>query len=155
MIILAFILVILGILGVIYPMIPGAFMSFGGLVALYFSDKYSFSTTELVVWGVLMVIVSLVDAIMAPLITKRMGGSKLATKGSFVGVIIGSFFFPPFGMILGAFIGALLGEMKETKKLDSHSFKIAMGSFLGFILGTGLKLIFSVSVLVLLIFKIV
>lgn len=153
MIILAFLLAIVGILGAIYPIIPAALMSYGALVALYFSDKYSFSLTELIVWGVLMVIVSLVDAIMAPLITKRMGGSKLATTGSFVGVIVGSLFFPPFGMILGAFIGALLGEMKETKKLDSHSFKIAMGSFLGFILGTGLKLIFSVTILILLIFK--
>lgn len=153
MIILAFILAIVGILGAIYPVIPAVLVSYGALVALFFSDKHIFSLTELIIWGVGMVVVSLVDAIMAPLITKRMGGSKLATKGSFIGVIVGSFFFPPFGMILGAFFGALLGEISETKKLDNHSVKIALGSFLGFILGTGLKLIFSVTILIMLIFK--
>ena len=91
--------------------------------------------------------------IMAPLITKKMGGSKRATRGSFVGVIAGSFFIPPFGMLIGSFAGALLGEWSENNRLDSKSFKIALGSFLGFILGTGLKLMVSIMILIVLIYK--
>ncbi len=48
-------------------------------------------------------------------------------------------------MILGAFLGALLGEIwyNKTDKGISGSLKPAFGSFLGFLFGIGLKLVAS------------
>lgn len=153
LIILAYLLAIIGILGAIYPIIPGAIVSFGSLLVFYFATTDKMSLTFLIVWGVVVAIASVIDSVLPPLITKRMGGSKKATTGSLVGVIVGSFFFPPFGMLLGAFAGALLGEWLETKSLDSRAMRIAIGSFAGFILGTGLKLIISIMILIALIIK--
>lgn len=153
LIIIAYLLAIVGILGAIYPVIPGAIVSFGSLLVFYFATTDKMSLTFLIMWGVVVVIASVIDSVLPPLITKRMGGSKKATTGSLIGVIVGSFFFPPFGMLFGAFAGALIGEWFETKLLDSRAIKIAMGSFVGFILGTGLKLMVSVMILIALIIK--
>lgn len=154
LIILSFVLAVVGILGAIYPIIPGALVSYGSLVVFYFATNDKLSLTGLIIWGVVIIIISAVDAVMAPLITRRMGGSKRATSGSFVGVIVGSFFFPPFGMMVGAFLGALLGQWSESNKLEAAEVRIAIGSFLGFIVGTGLKLIISLMILITLILKV-
>lgn len=153
LIILSLLLAIVGILGAVYPIIPGAIVSYSSLVVFFFATNDKISVWGLIIWGIVVGIISLIDALMAPLITKRMGGSKSATKGSFIGVLVGSFFIPPFGMILGSFIGALVGEWIETNNLDSKAIKVAIGSFLGFILGTGLKLMVSIMILITLIIK--
>lgn len=153
LVVLSFVLAMVGILGAIYPIIPGALVSFGALLLFFFSGNDALALSTLIIWGVVVLVVSVVDSIIPPLITSKMGGSKKATWGSAIGVIIGSFFFPPLGMILGAFLGALIGEFLETSRLGSKEFRIAMGSFFGFILGTGLKLIVSIMILIVLIFK--
>ena len=71
---------------------------------------------------------------------KRFGGSKQATTGSTVGLIVGMIFFPPFGLILGAFAGALIGELMHDKENLAKAFRVALSSFVAFVFGTGLKL---------------
>ena len=44
-------------------------------------------------------------------------------------------------MIIGSFLGAFLLELYYARKSTPDALKSAAGSFLGFILGTGLKLI--------------
>lgn len=155
LLILAFLLAATGMLGAIYPIIPGALVSYGSLVLFYFATNDKLSLAGLLIWGVVVAVVSVIDMILPPLITKKMGGSKRSATGSLIGVIVGSFFIPPFGMLLGAFFGALIGEWSENRELDSKAFGIAMASFLGFILGTGLKLIVSIMILITLILKLV
>ena len=72
-----------------------------------------------------------------------MGGSKYAEKGSMYGMIFG-IIFTPVGMILGAFLGALIGELAWADKEIGPALKAAVGTFIGFMLGTGLKTIVSV-----------
>ena len=57
-----------------------------------------------------------------------------------VGLIIG-FFAGPAGMILGPFIGALIGELIYRHGNFDGVFKAAFGAFAGFLTGTGLKMI--------------
>ena len=47
----------------------------------------------------------------------------------------------PIGMIAGSFLGAFLAELLWAKKDPTDSLRAAFGSFLGFMLGTGLKTI--------------
>ncbi|MFI3263509.1 MAG: DUF456 domain-containing protein [Rikenellaceae bacterium] len=145
--ILAIIFALGGIVSLISPLLPGPIFSYIGYLLYYFSDKSDDSLRDLIVWGIFMIVASVIDTLMSPVITKKFGGSKKAVWGSFLGTIVGSFFFPPIGMLLGAFVGALLGEMRETNKLGDSEFKVAFGSFLGFITGTGLKLIYCIFVL--------
>ena len=90
---------------------------------------------------------------MAPAwVTTKTGGSKAAGRGSFVGLILGLIFFPPWGMILGSFLGALVAEVLVSGQAVADSVKPAFGSFLGFLLSTGLKLTAS-AVMLFYIFK--
>ena len=97
----------------------------------------------LIIWGVLTVIVSVIDYIVPMWFTKVTGGSKYAERGAIAGLVLG-IIFTPIGMILGSFLGALLSEWYYTRAGFGQAFKAAVGSFLGFIMGTGLKTIVSV-----------
>lgn len=147
LIILSLILLALGIAGAIFPIIPGVFTSYLGLVAYFFVEGADLSGLVLVLWGIAMIVASLVDNILGPMFTRKYGGSKRAAIGSLVGLLIGSFFIPPLGMVLGSFVGALVGEMSVSNKFGSKEFRVAFGSFLGFIVSTGVKLIYSILIL--------
>ena len=59
------------------------------------------------------------------------------------GILFGVFLFPPFGVIVGPFIGAYVGAIIESDFDLIKSFKIAFGSLIGFLGGTVLKFIYS------------
>ena len=94
----------------------------------------------LIIWGVVVAIVSIVDYVVPMWFTKVTGGSKYAERGAIAGLILG-IIFTPIGMILGSFLGALISEWYYSRKGFGQALKAAIGSFLGFITGTGLKTI--------------
>ena len=108
--IVAGVLLIVGFAGTFVPVLPGAPLAWAGLLAAYFSDYCSLSIAGLIITAVCAVFVSVFDNILPVVMTKKFGGSKYAVTGSTVGLIIG-FFVGPAGMILGPFIGALVGEL--------------------------------------------
>ncbi|MCK3683446.1 DUF456 domain-containing protein [Maribellus sp. YY47] len=133
---------IAGIAGCVLPVIPGPPLSYIGLLLLHFTSRYQFSTTFLIIWGIVTVVVYVVDYFIPVWGTKRFGGSKRGVWGSLIGLVIGLFFFPPFGIIIGPFLGAVIGELTAGKDHGS-ALKSGFGSFMGFLLGTLLKLIAS------------
>lgn len=139
--IIAVLLGILGLVGCVLPVIPGPPFSWAGILLLYLwggGDEISMSF--LMIWLVVTIVVTVLDYIVPAYFTKITGGSKAAGRGSLIGLFVGLIFFPPFGMIAGAFLGALFAEMFiEGNELRS-SLKPAFGSFLGFLAGTFMKL---------------
>ena len=138
--IIAIILGIIGLVGCILPVIPGPPLSWLGLLLLWFTHPEGLTPRLLIVWLVITVVVTILDYVAPAWITTKTGGSKAAGRGSFVGLIIGLLFFPPWGMIIGSFLGALLAEVVVNGREVADSVKPAFGSFLGFLLSTGLKL---------------
>lgn len=137
--VLAGICILLGIIGCIAPVLPGTPLSYIGLLLMHWSKYADYSWTVLIVLGILTLLVSLMDYFLPIWMTKKMGGSKYGTWGATLGLLIGFFFGLP-GIILGPFLGALAGELiggVESKR----ALKSAFGSFVGFLLGTGSKLI--------------
>ena len=100
----------------------------------------------LVIWGIVVAIVSVIDYIVPMYFTKLTGGSRYAERGALVGLLAG-IILTPVGMILGSFLGTFLFELYYTRKGAGQALKAAIGSFLGFITGTGLKTIVSVLIL--------
>jgi len=145
-IILAIAAGIIGIVGSILPGLPGTPFSWVGLLILYIWGSGAnaagepMSLNTLIVWGVVVVVVSVIDYIVPMYFTKITGGSKYAEKGALIGLVAGMV-FTPIGMIAGSFLGAFLAEMLWAKKDPMDSLKAAVGSFLGFMLGTGIKTI--------------
>ena len=145
-IILAILAGVIGIAGSILPGLPGTPVSWVGLLLLYIWGPEEMQMKTLIIWGVVVAIVSVVDYVVPMYFTKITGGSRFAERGALVGLILG-IIFTPIGMILGSFLGAFLSEMYWGKKSAGDALKAAIGSFLGFITGTGLKTIVSVLIL--------
>ena len=150
--ILAIVLGIVGIIGSIAPALPGPPLSWVGLLCLYIwggganSAGEPISTTFLLVWLGIVVLVSILDYIVPAYFTKLTGGSKYASWGAIAGLFVG-LIFPPVGMILGSLLGAFIAELLFADKDAMASLKSAFGAFLGFMFGTGIKLICSAVML--------
>ena len=145
-IILAILAGVVGIAGSIIPGLPGPPISWVGLLLLFLWGPEEVPTKALLIWGVVMVAVSIIDYVVPMYFTKATGGSRFAERGAMVGLLLG-IIFTPIGMILGSFLGAFLSEVYWGKKSAGAALKAAFGSFLGFITGTGLKTIVSVLIL--------
>ena len=145
-IIMAIVAGIIGIAGSILPGRPGTPVSWVGLLLLYFWGPEEMALKTLIVWGIVVVLVSVVDYVVPMYFTKLTGGSKYAERGALVGLVAG-IILTPIGMILGSFLGAFFFELYYTRKGSSQALKAAIGSFLGFITGTGLKTIVAVLIL--------
>lgn len=136
-----------GIVGCIVPVLPGPFISWLSLFLFFLLPEHSIGTWTLVITGIFMAAVTALDYFVPILGAKKFGSSKEGIWGGMIGIVVGLFFFPPIGIIVGPLIGTVVGDMLAggtfTKALNS-----GVGSLIGFIVGTGLKLIFSIAVLV-------
>lgn len=139
LVVLGGILVALAIVGCFLPILPGPPLGFIGLLLLHFSSMAQFSVTFLVITGLIVLSVSLLDYLVPVIGAKRFGGSRLGVIGCITGLLLGLFIFPPFGIIIGPFIGAVVGELINGDDLNK-AVKSGFGSFLGYVFGTGIKL---------------
>jgi len=139
--IIAFVLLILGLLGSIIPGLPGPPLSFIGILLIHFFTGTQFSTSFLLSCAVIVILVFLLDYFMQVWGVKKFGGGRKAILGTFLGLFMG-LLFPPVGLLIGPFIGAFIGALLEVQD-DTRALKVAIGSFIGFVTGTILKLVVS------------
>lgn len=132
---------ILGLLGAILPILPGTVLSFVGLLCAYFTTTSALSEGQLWMWGVISVIIIILDYILPAYFSKLFGGSKAGIWGATIGVVVGMFTMGPLGIILGPFVGAVAGEMLHQKQTLDKAIVVGAGSLLSFFVGTGIKLI--------------
>lgn len=147
LIIAAILLVLIGLVGSVVPGIAGPPFSFLGLLVVSFVSGIEYPSRFLIVMGVLAAIVFALDYVVPSWGTKRFGGSKAGVRGSTIGLILGllvTLIFPVgfIAMLIGPFLGAYIGE-KNAGTGDGKALKAAFGSFFGFLVGTGLKVIYA------------
>ena len=152
--ILAIVAGFLGFAGSVLPVIPGPPLSFIGLLLLLPCEGATVSNATLWVSGIFLILVSVLDYVAPIWFTNLTGGSKQGTRGSMIGMLAGLFFFPPWGLIFGPFIGAFIGELVANSG-KKKAFKVAFMSFLGFILTTGMKLIYGAVLLFIIVYQVV
>lgn len=137
--VLAFLLLVAGIVGCVLPILPGTPLSYGGLLLLQFTGRADFSTAQLIAWLIIVIVLQVTDYITPLLGSKYGGGTDFGNRGCMAGTILGLFFMP-WGIILGPFLGAVAGEMLGGNDLP-HAIRAGIGSLLGFLLGTLLKVV--------------
>lgn len=140
--ILAVLFGLVGCVGCIAPVLPGVALAYIGYLCLYFCSYSEISVTWLVVFGVLTLLVSILDYVLPAFMTKKFGGSKAGERGAIAGVL-GGFLFGPIGIIVGPFVGAVLGELIFDSSDKQRALRSGFGSFLSFFVGTGIKLALS------------
>lgn len=144
---IAIVLGIVGIIGSVMPGLPGPPLSWIGLLLMFFTDGTDkagdpMSVSFLVLWLVVTTVVTLLDYVVPGMFTKLTGGSKYAGRGAIIGLFVGMF-IPPVGIILGSLLGAFIAEFVWARKDAVSSVSSAIGAFIGFLCGTGIKLIAS------------
>ena len=145
-VILAVLAGVIGIAGSILPALPGTSFSWIGLFLLYMWGPEAVPVKVLIIWGIVVIAVSIVDYMVPMFFTKVTGGSKYAERGAMIGLVAG-IVLTPVGMILGSFLGAFFAELYWGGKDRRAALKAALGSFVGFIAGTGIKTIASSLIL--------
>ena len=149
---IALILALVGVVGAIVPALPGPPVSFASLLMAYFMANGAISDKTLAIMFILTVVVTALDYIAPVWLTKMGGGSKYAVWGSTVGLIVGLFFMP-IGLLVGPLVGAFVGEILHSQQVG-QAFRVALWSFVAFLLTTGLKLVLSVVMMAQVIFAI-
>ena len=140
---LAFVLIVGGLIGAVLPTLPGIPMIFGGIwLAAALDDYQHLGVTWVVILGVLAAVGVAVDFVAATLGARRVGASSLAIWGASIGTFVGMFLGIP-GLILGPFVGALVGELVSSKSV-LRSAHVSIGTWLGLLFGTLVKLVLSV-----------
>ncbi len=129
-----------GIAGPILPVIPGPLLSFLALILISWAENWEpFSAVFLIIMACAMVVVSVLEYILSTGAAKRYGASRTGFWGSIAGLILGLFFFPPWGMIPGAIVGALAGELIAGKR-GKEALRAGWGVLIGNLIVIGLKL---------------
>ena len=131
------ILIIGGIIGSFIPILPGPITSWFGLLFLYLTDAVPMSYPVLGITLLIALAIFILDYFIPAMGAKRFGGSRYGVIGTTVGLIIG-LFVPPFGIIIGPFLGALAGELLNGTKSDL-AVKAAFGSLLGLLTSVFIK----------------
>ena len=146
LIIIGFLLCLVGIVGSFLPIIPGPVTAWLGILLLNLTSVVEFNLSFVLITFTVAVSVGILDYLIPILGVKKLGGTRAGQIGTTVGLILALILFGPIGIIIGPFLGALLGEMSN-KKSFSDSLKPAFGSFIGVIAGSVIKFLISLSFL--------
>jgi uncharacterized protein YqgC (DUF456 family) len=134
-------LMIAGLVGSVLPLLPGPPLSYLGMLVLQLREQPAFTTKFLVIWLVVVISIQVLDYVVPIYGTKKFGGTKYGLWGCAIG-LVGGFWLGPVGIIAGPFIGAFVGELLANSQSEM-ALRAAIGSFIGFVFSTLLKLVTS------------
>ena len=139
-IIICAILLLVGLSGCFVPVVPGPPLVYIALLILTTFTDYKCSDEFLWKWAGIVVLVTIADFWLQIYGVKKFGGTKKAINGTMIGLLLG-IFTPPIGIIVGPFVGALIGAYLDENDDFKKVIKIASGALIGFIGGLVLKLV--------------
>lgn len=130
---LGLIIAIIGLIGCIVPGVPGPPLNLISLLLLEIATGGSYSVNFYIVWGLITIASIILDYVFPLLSAKKFKASNYGIWGSVIGMIIGIIFFPPFGMISGLFLGAVLGELIAGKR-GAEAMKVGLVTFFSYLM---------------------
>ena len=129
--ILAFLCCLAGIVGCVVPVLPGPVLSFAGLFCAYACSYSTLTPASMWLWAGLTAAVTAVDYFLPGYMAKLFGGTRAGMIGATVGLIA----------------GLLAGELLRDRTEGRRALIVGVGSFLSFLVGTGIKLVASIGML--------
>lgn len=130
---------VVGLAGCILPFLPGPPLCYLALLVQQLQTDPPYSTRFLLLWAGITLLVVAMDYVIPLYGTKRFGGTKFGMWGCVLGLVAG-LWLGPLGLIFGPFVGAFIGELIGNASSD-HALRAAVGSFVGFLFGTLIKLV--------------
>jgi uncharacterized protein YqgC (DUF456 family) len=152
MVVLGWLLVIalfvIGMAGTVYPILPGVLaVYFAFFVYGWFFSFDSFGPFFWIIQTLIVIVLLVADYAVGAWGVKKFGGSKLSIWLSTIGIIIGPFVIPAFGLILGPLLGAMIGELIKGQPLEK-AFKVGIGSVVGLFTSVVVKVVLQLAMIV-------
>ncbi len=137
--ILCFVCVLVGVVGTILPMLPGAPLVFLGLLfGAWANDFEKVGWIPLTILAALTAFTFVIDFIATKIGVVKTGASSLAAIGAMIGMVLG-IFFGFIGVFVFPFVGAVLGEY-IVKRDAIQAGKVGLGTWLGMVIAIAAKL---------------
>ncbi|MDK9716931.1 MAG: DUF456 domain-containing protein [Trichlorobacter sp.] len=141
---LSAVLTVTGLAGMFLPILPGAPILFLGLLfGAWAEDFHYVGLWTLLVLAIMAGLTYLVEFAASVLGVKKYGGSTRAMAGAAAGGVVGLFFGIP-GILLGPFIGAVVGELSLQRTMNEAS-RAGFGTVVGLALGLAGKLAIGIA----------
>jgi|SRR5688572_8458661 uncharacterized protein len=139
---LAVVMVVVGLVGIVMPALPGHMLILAGLALAAWADGF----THVSAWtlGIIAIVAIAsfgIDFVSAAVSTRKLGASSRAMIGAGLGTL-GGFFLGLPGLIIGPFVGAVIGELTATKNLRQAG-RAGFAATIGFAIGTAVKVAFA------------
>ncbi len=132
-------LVVVGIIGTVLPALPGPILVFAGLVLAAWADDFTkVGAFTLVLLGLMTAVTHIIELVATAKGAKHFGASRRAAIGAGLGALAGLFFGLP-GLVIGPFIGAVVGEYTVQRQLMPAG-RAGLGAWIGLLVGMILKL---------------
>ncbi len=139
---LVLVLVILGIVGLALPVLPGIVLIFSGLLLGAWIDDFArVSEATMVIIAVIALFAWVLDFFASYITAKKAKASKLALWGTLIGALFGMF-AGVVGLIIGPIIGAVIGELIAMRNAGNAT-RVGVAAGLGFVLALAIKFILS------------
>ncbi len=146
--ILALLFFVAGIAGTVLPVLPGAPLILIGIIVYgLFAGFEGMSWWFFLLQAVAVGLTFLIDYAANVWGVRRFGGGTAAVWGSIIGLLLGLILLGPLGIIIGPFIGAVLGELFRQQPLQK-AIRAGFGSLVGLVGGTALKLMVELGMVI-------
>jgi uncharacterized protein YqgC (DUF456 family) len=143
---LAALLVLIGLAGIVLPALPGVILIFAGLALAAWAEGFQYvGAGTLTILGVLSLLAWSLDWLAGSLGARHFGASRQAIVGAMLGALVG-LFFGPLGILVGPFLGAVIGELLARRDLGQAG-RAGVGAWLGLLLGVVAKLAISITMI--------
>lgn len=139
LVVAAVVAILLGLAGIVLPLIPGTPLLLGGLWALAWLDGFArVGGLTVGMLAMMAVLAWAIDYAAAALGVKRVGASGLAVAGAAIGALLGL-----LGGIVGVIVGPILGAMAGewlARRNHVQAARAGVAAGLGFLLAIVTKL---------------
>lgn len=146
--VIVILLLLIGMAGTIYPILPGAIAIYAAFFVYGFMISFEpFGFWFWTIQTVILVVLFIADYAVGAVSIKRYGGSKASVVGMTIGLIFGPFVIPVLGLIIGPWLGAVLGELTKVNDM-SHALRVGWGSLVGLFASTVMKIVLQLIMII-------
>jgi len=140
--------ILLGIAGTFLPVVPGVPLVFVAIAAYGWYEGFQEITPNyLVILAGVAVLSLFVDYVSTYLGAKYFDSSRLGLYGAVIGSVAGIFIFPPLGLLILPWLGAIAGELLQGNDWPK-AMRSGMGAVIGLFSGIAFKVALATGMLV-------